>query len=721
MKNILIGLLIGIPTLVSSQIYPNLVPNYSFEKVYPEYPNNPYGDYSADGWCDQPEVNAQDNINGYWDAIYNWRCPDRDGFYSYVGTINVLQNFPNDTRSGGKFLRGVANEYVTNQLNSLGLIQGKRYYIELFASSEAQQGQFYLSTNRLRQNGTNAAGGLALKVDNNAEPTQYMDQFTLTGPQDADPLDYDRARKYYTPGRDYPFIAFGNGGTWDDIRIYEVPANGCVEDWYFDNTEFNYPTEVFKAANNIYLGNGVDPENGSDINTAKHIAGNVVIRSNSNVILQAGNQIIITSGFSTEPGGSKVEIMNTPCTGNNSLCPNELTFNDKVSCNTIPIAIGDPNSSSWGTTVTWSPSTYLDNPNSPNPTFTPPNGIGAIVYTVTANYVCDSEVGPHTTISTITVNYNNIGASNTTLTATNIVQTDQKYSANFNVNNGVTKLTIQLPGYNKTFHQYADFTSTLNWSVPDSWPGSACINTPITITAYNECDGTNQVLNLLWEKSQYATIYWGTDTDSDPTAITPEGDGTNDSWVIHQTGADNYNVWIYSRWGTAFEALEHVQSGTISSNDVTLWTPPQNYYPAMSLYCIVHLTNQCGGSIFREQTLTIIPPPSGMILNPENQVTEYFNPNEISLSETNISASIIEVNENEANFTLAPNPADDIVNISGPIKNITKLEVLNALGEILIEKNIFFQQIEVDTLSKGFYSVKIFYGNNFEIIKFIKI
>jgi hypothetical protein len=206
------------------------------------------------------------------------------------------------------------------------------------------------------------------------------------------------------------------------------------------------------------------------------------------VVLRAGNQVIIDGNtFIQELGSKTLIIENSLCSDN--LCPDELTFENEILCN-IPSKVIGTEGNEWGTTVSWSPSKYLDNPNIANPTFTSPGGVGAITYQVAVTYTCDaSEIfrdpnnpfsfsNSYTTTHEVVVQYTNINDPNSNISA-NILQEDVfNYEADFNLSDGVTEITVELsssPGYSKTFYCSKDFNCcSFNWVLPNAWAWSSC-------------------------------------------------------------------------------------------------------------------------------------------------------------------------------------------------------------------------------------------------------
>ncbi len=739
MRKILFRLLLFAPILVKSQ-WINLVPNYSFEHVYEGYPSNPHASNSnnnSNTYGDCLNLSSwqlcYDNQLKYWQQIADWRCPERDGLIGQNGTgcngtADVEYNNPNWPRTGEKYLHTTNGEYVTNTLLNSGLKQGKTYYIEIF--SDTQDKTFYLASQRMLQHGTDWNQNMDLHVGDGG----YESHFTVNGPVPPEFIEpnpnqfvhYSRTKKYFTATKDYPYIAFGSGGQFDDVRIYEVPANGCVDNWYFDNTEFNYPMEVYKATNNIYIGKGVDPENEPGL-IGKHIPGDVYIHSNSSVIFQAGSQVILTSGFSANPGpGQYVKFENTPCTGNSSGCPNELNFSNKVFCNNTPQTIGDPNISSWGTTVTWAPATYLSDPHSSNPTFTPPSGTGAITYTVTVNYECDSEFGPHTSTSTVVVSYGLTSGSSPWVAKLSGTHNSQAWHATLNLNEGVTRIVVTTPGYYEpqgafSPPTYVPFSQTLylsdftngqcSYFLPDAWRWPSCIDQPITFTAYNDCTGESYVLELIWPKSQYN----GAMLNSHPYSFTPNGDGITDDFCLNSTQAiDTYELSVATSNTSPpfFTSGGSITTSTFPDGSQCLWSPSPEYYLNSYFYCVLVLRNNCGQTI--TESFSLDNSLVGRMANPNN------NQHNGSVSELK-DDQLEPLDIDKGGLEIMPNPAQDNFNIVGQVNRITRVEVTTLMGVKLFDKYNTYTNIDIGELSAGTYIVRIYIGNKVITKKLIKM
>ncbi len=74
------------------------------------------------------------------------------------------------------------------------------------------------------------------------------------------------------------------------------------------------------------------------------------------------------------------------------------------------------------------------------------------------------------------------------------------------------------------------------------------------------------------------------------------------------------------------------------------------------------------------------------------------------------------------NITIQPNPAHDKITISSLQTNFSKIEIINALGEIVLQTKNNSNQADIDVskLQQGVYQVKIYLDKNVVMKKFVK-
>lgn len=597
MKELILLLLLiyvnTIHTQVSDPSWLNLVPNYSFEKVTSNYPNNPVNN---DFTC---PTDSYSNIQNYWQDIVEWTHALRKSFLCRPGTPDVLtfgstawgygSNIP--SRSGIRYGHGTSNEFLVTPTNA-PLEIGKFYYLECFSNNTGKD--VILSNLQPKQCGNGEA-----KLGGNNRI--YAKILNLEDEYVSDVNDeYVRAKTYFKPIFETKWITFGSdkgGGNIDDIRIYEVQPNGCRDNWYFDNTVFNYPTEFFQAGNNIYVGKGMDPEDGIN-----HIAGEVRILNGSHAILQAGNQVILGDGFTMEPGGSRLLVENQPCS--DGLCPNTISFTDQLICDQPGKLIGDSNVDYWGTSVSWSPADHLDDPTSANPYFTTPAGAGVVDYTVTVNYTCDTGF-EYTQSFPVTVQYSNSSDLTASISVTNTDEGTEHFTADFSISEGVTEITINqlgMPFYSETFYRGVDFSgTTFHWEMPDGWLTGSCQDSYFSVEAVNGCSDASQTIQLPWEKDYQGIIEFEHQWDPEHA---PNCCVINmyDGFCFYTEFADSYELAVFGPSGSISPI--HTSSGAITSNTMCIWNGegldpyyydnfayPQSY--SLTLY------NVCGQELYK--------------------------------------------------------------------------------------------------------------------------
>ena len=288
---LLFRFLIG--TLIYGQNGGSFVPNYSFEDV-----DNGYPSPSTTGFI-PPNFNYNKIIE-YWSHCNVWTHTLKPSFCWFtfppvntpdlLGTQLGLPANKYNPRTGD-FWGHTSNEILiapTKYYQEGGLNSQKYYFLEFFYKGKINDHNKYVvgyskqpkycgyTKNNKPYHKTN-------KLKKGAE--LIYNGFTDYNP---DGNGWIRHRGYFSLFQNKKWISVGEVGEFDDLRIYEVQPNKCRTNWYFDNTVFNYPMEVFQVSGKVYLRNGVDPENGSN-----HILGNVIQYANSKVVLRGGNRFKI--------------------------------------------------------------------------------------------------------------------------------------------------------------------------------------------------------------------------------------------------------------------------------------------------------------------------------------------------------------------------------------------------------------------------------------------
>lgn len=714
MKTLLLCLLVFLSIEGFSQ-WENQIPNYSFEKVNNNFPSpSESGDNNPDcGLFSGTSGQSWDYIQEYWENVIEWThplvrtpciaCPK-------VATADLRASIynppPLSSRSGLNWGFTKPGEYLvvpTFNFFDGGLDSSKKYYIEVFHKGTANKDLDVVGyVNQPKICGYQSK--LLQNINANVGHSEVLFSFDASNSSE-----WWRYRGYFSPNGFKKWLSFGNSGEWDDLRIYEVENNKCRDDWYFDNTVFNYPFEIFQASKNIYVGNGVDPENG-----VNHIPGDVVQYANTEVILRAGNQVIIDQGtFANNAGPQSLIIENSPCGDN--LCPDELEFENEVLCNQSSVVIGTEGND-WGTSVQWSPSTYLSDPNVANPTFTSPGGVGSITYEVEITYECDaSEVFPnpdqplsfsnsYSEIHEVVVQYTNSSDPSASITA-NVLQDDvYNFETDLTFSEGVTEIEIEVvsssgPGFSQTYYLGEDFSCcNYNWELPNAWRWSSCDDDIIIITARNKCSGEESVIELPWDKSQIPF----TGPSSYANVVTANNDGVNDQLCFNDIeSADNYTIYILNRWGNTiyFEINEDVTDSRICI-DASL----ENYTEGTYFY-LVSFTDECGNSVVHDQDFFLVTSQkSNSSSGGRGEDVEYHTIREYL----------------EENISISPNPTSSILNISGP-SGISSVEIVDKTGRQIIKTEVKNSQVNVQNLESGTYYCKFSLNDILIIKKFVKI
>lgn len=675
----------------------NLIPNYSFEEVTSNYPNNPINN---DFTC---PVGPYSAMVDYWSEIIEWTFPLRrlcgrplsPDVLTFGNTAwGYGYNIP--SRSGIRYGHGTTSEYLVVPTKE-PLSPNKMYFVECFSGNT---GKNILIGNQQPKQCHNF--GAKLK----GGPFQLVMNLKSLSVNDLG-NDYVRSRTYFSPVFEGGWITIGSesgGGNVEDFRIYEVQENGCRDNWYFDNTVFNYPFEFFQASDKIYVGNGVDPESG-----VNHIPGDVIIYAGTEVVLQAGNQVIIDDGFFMEEGGSKLIIENKPC--NDGLCPEELTFDNEILCDISSLQIGtSPNS--WGTSVTWSPSIHLDNPNVANPTFTSPGGTGTVQYTVQVTYTCDGSF-QYTSSYPVTVQYSDSDDPNATISVIDTEWDVYNFSAEFEVGEGVTDITISLnsfiESYEETFYAGDDFNCCdFNWELPEAWKWSSCHDDVIIVSARNGCSEVIQEITLNWPK----TVIPFQPPPQLPNVITPNGDGVNEELWITVPSADYYFISVQNRWGNQIIEIFEEGYGEVKDEKLVIFSPSPYQYTDGVYFYEIEYWDLCGNFYEANQFFHLVNDNTGMVQNNNSNEANYIEENITNIendSQDEVLTSTNKALQNINSILIFPNPSDGLINIASQELEIGVVNVFDYKGALIYSKNVNSKSFTVDISSKakGVYWVEV--------------
>jgi hypothetical protein len=686
---ILLTLFMMQPLISFQQItsWVNLVPNYSFENVYSGYPNN---NNIPNMTC--PTTNFSD-MQDYWNEIYNWNLPYRRILTCKPATPDVLtiapygygfgSEPPSTARSGIRYGHGTPGEYLVVELSE-PLQPGRMYFFECFSNNTGKSVMFSKERPKQCDNGAaNLVNGPFLGI---------LD-LEMSFVSDADEI-FTRGKVYFSPLFEVRWLTIGSntgGGQVEDVRIYEVGNAGCRDNWYFDNTVFNYPFEFFQASDRIYVGNSVDPENGIN-----HIPGDVIQYAGTSVVLQAQNQVIIENTFIMEPGSTTLVIENKPC--QNSLCPDPLVFNNHLICNTPTQEIGVA-PAAWGSSVSWSPASYLNNPNISNPTFYSPSGTGVVNYTVTVTYTCD---GGFQSVMTypVSVNYVNTNNSTADIQANNVVWDDYSISTELSFSAGVNQIQIEVPsspGYSEVFYQGLDYSCcTFNWELPEAWQWSSCSNDEIIITAKNQCNSIENTITIQWPKTQTPFA-----SPALQNALTPNDDGVNDALCFNIVSADFYDIWV----GNIYQNTMYQSYGEVESSFLCTWAPEQNSLSDGIYFYILELSDLCGNVQTYQQFIQVF---NGRMHEGGSQQNEFEFTDDIGY-ELNAGLEV----------DIYPNPSQNMIYVKSDHSEIVETKIYTYSGTLLIShvndpKDPF---VDCTSLAEGVYLVEVWTNNGVAVRK----
>jgi hypothetical protein len=491
------------------------------------------------------------------------------------------------------------------------------YYVEAFMKSESLGSQVDFGTIDLFSQKPHVCSDNSYisEYGGNGNSQKVIDVKLADG-YSTDSLGWIRFNAFFIAEHDFNWIAIGGGKAvyWDDIRIVEVGDDLCKDDWYFDNTVFNQPFEIFQAGDSIVAGTGADPE-------ASQLAGPVTVLSTSHTIFRAGNSIDLLPGFSVDSlGGAIFETFIEPC---QNLCPPISYPNITEGCISTPTEIGVESYENTFAQMQWYPSTYLDDPSSVNPTFTPPGGNGSITYTVAYGQFCEYANYSAQGIYNVTINYSDGLNTQPTISYSNLTTDNYSLSGEITVNYVVNDIEVTYDlsnGIPLTFilTRGVHFNSNTFTFGEELLLTSCCANTNIQLTALNPC-GEDASISILWEK------------DDTPSFVLPlpnvltEHDG-NDIYSFDLTGGCRYEIQVFNRWGNVvYQETGNVPpKGTVLTN----WNGQHNNGNDLSegtYFMIITLFNDCGESAQEPITVQIFNGKQSEDL--DDLSTEYFERN----------------------------------------------------------------------------------------------
>ncbi len=484
----------------------------------------------------------------------------------------------------------------------------------------------------------------------------------------------------------------------DEIELYEY----CKPNLYFQNRDFVYREEntiydveyPFEAVN-IIAGNNVYKEEAS---------GDVNIKSTASVIYKAEETIQLMPGFNVELG-AEFEARISEC---GFMYPRPFLDLQHcyILCSDNPIKIGavDPEKAF---TYKWTSEqnenlAYLDNLTISNPTFTPPitGHCKTFKYTLTI-----TNEGDESQSYDIVILYSKTPDNNPTIDIVNYDNKSNYFSFTANLGACTEKIKIEvfncenqpelLEKYEYTRLCDDEFSSTtFNWKMPKCLDG--CICKQVKISVKNICSKTwSDVITLPWPKQKFDTYI--------PNIITPDGDGTDDCFLLYLKGIKYYSITFYNRYGMKV----HKSSGSgLFCDPICVWDGGN--YSGGTYYYIANFID-CDGNNHKgfRGTITLIKGDESFQLEPNN-----FNEYKIA---------------NNEYFKIFPNPFTTTINLE--IKGFnedgeTIFELYNTIGNKVFSKSINSTglfSIDVSMLPVGIYLCRVVNNNNLIRKKIIKL
>lgn len=283
----------------------SLVKNHGFDNVKDRFSGSPHGN----------------GLPSYYTKIYHWRDPQKVNQFCTIGTPDVLSDAWAISNGGNPALilsrspnykghtwvffdQNSFGEYLVGEITS-SLVKSKTYLIEFYVAADRHYTDSSEFDYSLAGCGIRFCEGLPeQKCENDGlDLVDQSDKLPIVSiNQNVGDLwiEWQRKSGYFTVDEEnLDHIILGQfkgpmnpstvGIYWEDIRLTEV----CWPERLYENATFKHEDMIYYATNRIVAGNDVDPE-------IKN--GDVVIASDSKVVFQAGNEVVMMAGFETEPG-----------------------------------------------------------------------------------------------------------------------------------------------------------------------------------------------------------------------------------------------------------------------------------------------------------------------------------------------------------------------------------------------------------------------------------
>ncbi len=681
-------------------------------------------------------TDVTEDVQAYWDEILGWSAPNGD-----CNTIGSSDCMSNQVRTGNRYGSLVYQssnfgwkEYIVAELKS-SLINGHIYYIEMYVKGKSlniEEGKENYGIKLFNEMPEQCKRSRRLTPDKN-DNAQIEIPFELLNGGSSNPDDYQKVTLYYTCDNDYTHIALGFFGKKsnsasceldiDDIRIFDLGLDKCADgDWYFQNTDlYNH---VYTANDKIVAGRDVSPE---------FFIGDVVVKNNNAVWFKAGNQIILEPGFSTEDGAYFETIIESGCTEFDP-CAHIAPFGDVYySCFTNPVTIG-PSFVEDYVTYSWSPTTNLSDPNSPNPVFTPPtSGQGYIDYFLTLDAVCGGFLNfddgfspnvddPYTVTYRVYYNANPDPNPSFTITNSNLTRCNADFSIAYNAQTEFVYVDVIDPSngntiFSQTYTMNPNICCNFSWNTDNLsqtfWDiFNSCKNYTIRIRTTNFCyPNTFATQEIQWNNNVPYQLNLPLGN-----FISPNGDGVNDWFKFDANGVQSYSLYIYNRWGNLVFRDEDVNYCS-NSQSGKLWSGQCNtaicskpcVVNGQYIYILEYTKCQGGGGSYNGWITNFAGNPNVYCVGLDQKNLEFDEDysDELPLDE--------DLFLSESNFLLYPNPTTNsstlryaveeestivvsIYDINGALLNATPQNIISGVGEI---------ELEVSNYASGMYFVVV--------------
>ena len=105
--------------------------------------------------------------------------------------------------------------------------------------------------------------------------------------------------------------------------------------------------------------------------------------------------------------------------------------------------------------------------------------------------------------------------------------------------------------------------------------------------------------------------------------------------------------------------------------------------------------------------------------NWDEEISEWIHTHRQIYNWGSIAVGVKSLNENL--FSIKPNPTSDYLHIESNTDSLLTLSIYNSLGQLVLENETTQASINVTTLDKGVYFLKIIGNNNsLQLLRFIK-